>query len=134
HPAGEGPGVQRAVHRPPHHVQWGDRDHCQRVALGSRAGWAPGLPCMCPGVLPRIPPHKERAPWWELDVGTPSRGHWATGGGGVGTVDAVTNGSTTAATAGSATPWYDNGNTAGATQPYVLSQSHGFNCALSFRF
>ncbi len=46
------------------------------------------------------------------------------------------NGPTTAATSGSSTTCYVNGNTAGATQRYSVGQNKGMgvNCALSFQF
>jgi hypothetical protein len=54
---------------------------------------------------------------------------WAAGPG-------VNGPSGTAATPGSATTCYDNGNVAGAQQKYSMSQNHGagLNCGLSFRF
>jgi prepilin-type N-terminal cleavage/methylation domain-containing protein len=47
-----------------------------------------------------------------------------------------TNGPTTAATPGSATTCYDNGNTGGTPQQYSVEISNGgnVNCALSFQF
>ncbi len=53
---------------------------------------------------------------------------WAAGGGVVGA-------SGTAATIGSSTTCYDNGNVAGTTQQYSLAQNtSNLNCALSFQF
>jgi prepilin-type N-terminal cleavage/methylation domain-containing protein len=49
--------------------------------------------------------------------------------------DGVSGGPSTAATPGSATTCYDNGNVAGVQQAYSLAQNNGagVNCALSFR-
>lgn len=63
---------------------------------------------------------------------------WAAGSGtqGAATSTGSGNGPTTAATAGSATTCYDNGNSAGVVQKYSVGQSGGtnVNCALSFQF
>ena len=63
------------------------------------------------------------------DYGTPV---WVNPGGGA----VVYYGPTTAATQGTSTTCYDNGNTLNATQQYSMSQSNGtgINCALSFKF
>jgi hypothetical protein len=74
------------------------------------------------------------APW-----GSPTASHWASGTPGV--TDGANSGSpnygpSTAATAGSSTTCYDNGDSAGAAQQYSMAQNggSGVNCALSFRF
>jgi prepilin-type N-terminal cleavage/methylation domain-containing protein len=63
---------------------------------------------------------------------------WAAGGGADGASAWNGQGSlpTTAATSGSPTTCYDNGNVGGGTQQYSMEQNGGtgVNCALSFRF